>query len=228
MNILNSVPADLRRFCSYDHGSLGIYHVYGFYSYIRSKKRLKEVVRELRKKESSCAKYRQEHDWTGYLLIHESPHRAFALFMVRNLVEDSRQYWELLQMIWMHDAYSGPKFWPYVSLLSDTRSGREHLMTDSDRGTFDALPDEFLIWRGTTKRKKAGWSWTLNIEVALWFAKRKREPEMVIEAVCRKADVIAYLNGRKEEEIIIDPKNVKVRKRVDVTECPQITPPWSR
>ena len=147
MKLSNYVPDDLRCFCAFGRGTLGIYHIYASYPLIRSVKRLKEVVADLSQKEASCAKYRQDQDWTNFILMHGSPHRAFALYSVRNLVEDNRQYWELLRKIWLHDAYSDQSFWIVKSLLLDPRPNREFLTTDLDHARFDALPDEFLIWR---------------------------------------------------------------------------------
>ncbi len=60
-----------------------------------------------------------------------------------------------------------------VSLFSS--ADKEHLMTESDREVYDSLEDKITVYRGVrprnTKDLKA-LSWTLDYQVAQWFAER--------------------------------------------------------
>jgi len=92
-------------------------------------------------------------------------------------------------------------------------SDREYLMTKSERNYFRNLPERLTIYRGMTqkeqKTKSFGVSWTLKKEVAEFFAfkyKRNYHTNHLKKVVCQKkiakADVIAFINDRKEYEII--------------------------
>ena len=78
------------------------------------------------------------------------------------------------------------------------------------------------IYRGSSSRSRPvekAISWTLNHDIAEFFAKRFDETEsgVVYEAKAKNKDVIAYINGRKEEEVLIRYKKVQlisVRKRI--------------
>lgn len=71
------------------------------------------------------------------------------------------------------------------------------------------------IYRGQMNDDgKYGISWTLDYRVALKFAKgawyRCPMPGIVYVSQVRRKNVLAYLNGRNEQEVIIDPKDLIV------------------
>ena len=106
------------------------------------------------------------------------------------------------------------------------------MMTGKERRAFHkATPTlEINIYRGFGQNpddeinREQGMSWTLSYEKAEWFAKRfmtdvgaslDRDMEsdikpMVAEAICQKENVIAYFDSRDEQEIVIDPANVRI------------------
>ena len=88
-------------------------------------------------------------------------------------------------------------------------------MMDADEKTFfDQLPKELKIYRGVYLNKKdnkydfLGSSWTLDFEMAKWFAERRgfRENEypLVYSLTVNKEDVLAYFTRREEAEILVD------------------------
>jgi hypothetical protein len=84
--------------------------------------------------------------------------------------------------------------------------GRRACMSDEDIRTFDSLPQQIEVWRGTShKRGLARLAWTLDREKAVWFAQRfcseSRVPRLA-KGMVEKRDVLAYFGGRKEREII--------------------------
>lgn len=81
------------------------------------------------------------------------------------------------------------------------------------------LPNSFIIYRGTSRQEVVsqdyGLSWTWNIRTARFFANRFKHVRkesggpIVLRADVKKADVWAYLEGRKEYEVIVSPDKVK-------------------
>ena len=84
-----------------------------------------------------------------------------------------------------------------------------------DKKDFDNLPDNFPIFRGiqTSKAVKRGLSWTTDIKVAKWFAKRWKKGK-VYQARINKKDVFYYTNQRNEKEVVINPYTLKDFKEV--------------
>ena len=78
----------------------------------------------------------------------------------------------------------------------------------------DHLPEQLTIWRGVSWPKvngpeeDTGLSWTLNRDIACWFALRlpndQNEP-FVIRRVVDRASVLAHITSRDEDEIIVEP-----------------------
>jgi len=89
------------------------------------------------------------------------------------------------------------------------------VMDEDDYAVFRSLPDVLEIYRGTAgqtaKQATYGMSWTCNRETAEWFAgvhaSRGKPPQVWSGIVCR-TDVLAYLNGRNEAEIVVRPGRV--------------------
>lgn len=80
------------------------------------------------------------------------------------------------------------------------------LMTPEELKVFEALPDPVEIHRGYRGADWDGHSWTLSREKAEWFARRY---EMIYGAgrvasgKVPRSGVVAYLNDRQEDEIIV-------------------------
>jgi hypothetical protein len=87
------------------------------------------------------------------------------------------------------------------------------MMDEGERKFLSELPDEFVIYRGHTKKNRKGYSWTLNSEKAKWFAERFNEKSSSVAfATCSKENVIAVFLGRNEFEVVVDPINLKIQK----------------
>lgn len=84
----------------------------------------------------------------------------------------------------------------------------KHLMTDTEYQYFLSLPDELKIYRGgsgmTANKLKHGMCWTTSIEVAAWFANRDRYKGLpiVIEAIVKRGNIFAVLEGSEKEVVI--------------------------
>jgi hypothetical protein len=107
---------------------------------------------------------------------------------------------------------------------------RGDLMSTAELATFDALPDQIIVYRGMSgvSRHQAqyGMSWTADKTVAAWFANRfanDRTAPVCLQAVVSKTDVFAYF--KSEHEIVI--RSGKARQ-VQVVPIQRQHVPWSR
>lgn len=97
--------------------------------------------------------------------------------------------------------------------------------TDEDREktakAVSALPDVVTIYRGGNTASadyNEAYSWTLNINIANFFASRRgSRTGYIVEAIVKKSDIIdVFLDDRSEEEVIVDPKNILLVKKIPV------------
>jgi hypothetical protein len=164
----------------------------------------------------------KEGNYSSYIWMFERPHRLEKFMEIQDSLSDE-QYWDLLGSIWS----DSENLWQYGSslgwLMTAERAHREKFMDDEEREFLNNLPEYFTIYRGHQgSRNRMGWSWSLSYFKARWFAQRfDQRGAAVIRANVKKEDVIGYLDGRNEYEIVVDPdfvtnvKTVKPAKRPD-------------
>jgi hypothetical protein len=80
-------------------------------------------------------------------------------------------------------------------------------MNSSENKFFDKLPNEITIYRGYhINKNEKGYSYTLDKNIAENFSLRFSDKDLYVpnikEILVKKEDVFAYINGRKEKEII--------------------------
>lgn len=93
------------------------------------------------------------------------------------------------------------------SLLAMFRSiDPQKLMDEEERELFQSLDDVVTVYRGVNAQNVKALSWTLDREVAEWFAHRFGQNGTVYEAQVRKENIHAVFLGRDEEEVIVDPE----------------------
>ena len=88
----------------------------------------------------------------------------------------------------------------------------EILMDAEERAQLQSLDDKVTIYRGVTSynaRNVKALSWTLDENVARWFASRFGEQGRVYQAQIAKDDILAIFTGRNESEVIVDPKQLR-------------------
>lgn len=98
-----------------------------------------------------------------------------------------------------------------VRMFKDTV--RQSLMKEEEISFLNSLPDEFEIYRGVAVgRNPNGLSWTPSKKVATWFAHRFDkigEQGYVKQGLVQKNAVLAYFNGRDEEEIVVPSNKIR-------------------
>ena len=134
-------------------------------------------------------------------------------------------HWRAVADVWVDcDRQSiTPAEWRDLWLAD--RPGREHTMTNEERAALAALPERVAVYRGvdgfTTPngRRGHGLSWTLDRDLAHWFADRGGGGRLTeddsggfvqIGHVLRHR-IMAFLRNRNESEIVVLPKYIYAR-----------------
>lgn len=139
----------------------------------------------------------------------------FGLFSNLALLLSNKGYWYALGQ-----AYTGsdwldqvPNEWKRL-FFSSSKPHREFLMSEGEQNFYNSLPRRFRIYRGMSTRERDsddfGISWTLSEERANFFAndylRHAVNYEKVVHCIeLNREDIIAYFNGRGEEEVIYIP-----------------------
>ena len=82
-------------------------------------------------------------------------------------------------------------------------------MDADERARLDELGETVTVYRGVRSSRPGGvkaLSWTLDQNVAQWFADRYGRQGTVYEAKIDKKHIHALFLGRNESEVIVDPK----------------------
>jgi hypothetical protein len=161
----------------------------------------------------ACAEAMANGKWHSYIFLHERPWRYEALQAIADRMS-AEEYWEAVVDVWMDSENIREHQEEWDELLRDRRPGHEHMMDDEERTALAAMPEEIMIYQGHTDERDDGWSWTIDRKKAEWFGRRfasmeQAEPRMTV-AMAKRDDVLAYLTGRGESEILIDPDLVVV------------------
>ncbi len=157
----------------------------------------------------------KNEDWLKWILIIEEPMRAMLLNVYKKRIKSHIEYWQLVSSIWMNLHFIHDKMDDLIQLFEDPRPGREFLMNESERATLSSMPDVIEIWRGH-RNAVTGWSWTINKDIAIWFAMHSCGKNLS-HGYCKKNDVVAYYNQRKEHEIVIYPSKIFDISCIDVS-----------
>jgi len=140
--------------------------------------------------------------YSSYIFLHERPYRLDAFTLIQSKLSDT-QYWSLLSDIWTdtENQWQGLNKWK--QLLSSNRPSRHYMMNEEEFNLLQSLPDEVTIYRGCQAGiNENGLSWTLNKKKAEFFANRFGKEGIILERKIPKSNIIAFLNGRGESEVI--------------------------
>lgn len=157
---------------------------------------------------------KQEKDWHQFIFAHERYDRLNALaevMLIASVV--SVDIWPLITSVWMDQ--ESPDIATWTRIWSGGWRARHRAMTEAERAALKAMGSKITVYRGyNDPDREHGLSWTTDREQAIWFAQRfadvyGRKP-ILMEGNVKRKDVIAYLTGRSERELIIAPGNVNI------------------
>jgi hypothetical protein len=84
--------------------------------------------------------------------------------------------------------------------------------SDEQRAFFESLPQVVTVYRGCSRQRIAGISWTTEAEIAIQFAHGHRQipvPDpVIVTAEIDKNDILAVFTDRSENEIICTPSRI--------------------
>jgi hypothetical protein len=92
------------------------------------------------------------------------------------------------------------------------KAKKKFLMNQDEQSVFNNLPENITVYRGIQKNATTNaLSWTLDKNVAKWFANRFNHNGQIIEATINKKYVFAYIDGRGEKEIVLNYKKLMLQ-----------------
>lgn len=163
----------------------------------------------------------EQNDIHRFIYLHERPYRHDALLNAYAdwwIPDSDEEYWDVIVSAWIDSENIYQNKYSWKSLLTEQYANPHLMMDEKEKAFFDSLPEEITIFRGGMDDK--GFSWTLDKDKAVWFANRwlmngnlgdksnvtKRHNTNLFEKTINKNDALAYLNGRRESEIIYIPE----------------------
>lgn len=190
------------------------------YSIIHSPMHNGLVNEQFKAKTEAVARAVKDQKWSSYLYLHERPYRLDAFEAIESELDDAT-YWKLLGGIWTdtENMWAGKDLWRWC--LQDRDADMRHLMMSDEerRALAEDHGDVIRVYRGyTDSGDPDGFSWTTNSIVGKFFARRLARPnqrQYLATGLVDKANVIAFFDGRSEQEIVCLPEDVM---EIQVTE----------
>jgi len=184
-------------------------------------------VQKINFKKQELDKAIEQQNWDKVFMLIEKPFRLNWLEENIDLIKDDKQYYDFLKDAYMLTEFPMNGFSNYRDLL-DLFYARENskLMLDKDElELLNSLPNEVKIWRGVKvddvlDDDNIGLSFTLNKDKAIWFAERFSQAgvsqAILIEAVVKRDDILSIFLNRDEEEVIVNPEYIKIKKIIQL------------
>lgn len=160
------------------------------------------------------ARYLKAGDYGQAIWLHERPYRLVKLAEYREKMPTDK-FRDLLMNIWTDIEF--PHQFDDLPYRLFKQAG--YVSDSAD----DPRKDGLRVYRGVSNESHDfeyadGLSWTLDHAKARWFANRytkKEDPRAVYTGIVDYADVLAYLTGRGESEIVAGQvHDIKVLERV--------------
>lgn len=168
----------------------------------------------LRAKRADVESAARAGKWANVVWLHERPWRPDVL--VGRVPGDADGFWELAAHVWVDTEFPHLREALWRELFA--RPGVKLMMSREELDVLSSLPQRVNIYRGAVRRKgESGLSWTLDRGRAAWFSRRfalDGEEPVVLEGRVNRAEIIAFLTGRNEDEVLVLPEAVQV---VDVS-----------
>ena len=146
-----------------------------------------------------------------FFIVINKPYSGIFFKLTRDLLS-RKDYADMLETLWTmmeypnSDANVTQKEWISYWRQTDLR----YIYSKEDKEKLRNLPEEFYVYRGLMENANVkALSWTLDLDKAIWFAKRFNHNGKVYKGLCRKVDILAYLSCRSEEEIVVDWHDLK-------------------
>jgi hypothetical protein len=150
-------------------------------------------------------------------LSREADHRSRGVLLSEHARDLSDlEYWTAVAEAWQDSDRQPLIDGDWRRLFTADRPRRERLMTAAERTELAALPERVPVHRGVNRgavwaNRSSGLSWTLDPDVAHWFAMRFSGLGFVVNGTVLRGRVIALFQDRHEHEIVALPQHVYAR-----------------
>ena len=175
-----------------------------------------EMIKSLDEIVPSSVLMAEKHASEGkfYLMIHDFPDRMRFQYL-KMVLESGRNdvdIYELFSNVYFSSDFGFNEFEPELIRYVIQQRSKESLLETHDK--IKNFPEKMCLYRGegpkSTPHEKA-FSWTTDINCAYKFACRYGEDgAKIITAEANRGDIIEYITTVNEDEIFIDPENVRV------------------
>ena len=160
--------------------------------------------KQLIRKQQLLKEFKNNKEFERYLFLIEKPYRVlfFSELVKQNKIKKlSKRYWKILSSLWTgsENIFQHKELW--TELFND-KTNSSFFMNKEDLNFFNSLENEFIVYRGY-EHWEDGYSYTMDRNVAVWFAERFGQNGSVKERLVKKEDVFAFTNSRQEKEIIL-------------------------
>tara|TARA_B110000483_G_scaffold81538_1_gene101370 strand:+ start:1087 stop:1827 length:741 start_codon:yes stop_codon:yes gene_type:complete len=168
-----------------------------------------------------------QQNWDKVFMLIEKPFRLSWLEENIDLIKDDKQYYNFLKDAYMMTEFPMNGFSNYRDLLHllYAKDNPKLMMDKEELKLLNSLPNEVKIWRGVKvddvlDEDNIGLSFTLNKDKAIWFAERFSQAgvsqAILIEAVVNRFDILSIFLNRDEEEVIVNPEYIKIKKIIEL------------
>ena len=159
---------------------------------------------QLIRKQQKLKEFEKNNEFESYLFLIEKPFRVlfFSELVRQNKIKKlSKTYWRILSSLWTgsENIFQHKELWK--ELLKE-KTNSHYFMSKKDFEFYNSLENEFIVYRGYNQWED-GYSYTIDKDVAIWFAERFGQNGIIKEILVKKEDVFAFTNSREEKEIII-------------------------
>lgn len=121
------------------------------------------------------------------------------------------RYWELVRAAWTGAEWPlhklQPAQWRALFKGSKRARGRRQMLLASERQTLRKMHNTITVYRGEQgPESRYKWSWTLDRDRAVWFARRFNHlgNGRLLTGHVAKRNIVAYFDeGRGEQEIVV-------------------------
>jgi hypothetical protein len=122
--------------------------------------------------------------------------------------KDDAGYYRMVGQIWTAPELLSNSSSTLSMLIVPSHANLACLMTESERAVLGGLPETIKVYRGHNAQLRDGYSWTLNRGVALQWAVGLPYNDSISTGKVATKRIIAYIDRRSEEEIIVSTEDV--------------------
>ena len=169
------------------------------------------IKRMVKRKKEKINRALKKGDLVKALMMYERPFRLQELMDLNLDNFEPEKVGEVIRYVWTDSENPHVNNFVWRTLFEEFRG---YLMSKQDQKEYNALPDKFIIYRGTTNPLAEEddfykpLSWTLNEKIAEKFSVRfdQQDAGRVLKREIKKTDAAALFLNRGEQEIIYFPK----------------------